>query len=142
MDFLGWGEPAFFLALLTQGVFGDIAGAIFAPLASITFINLWVALVLAIVVLSEFGVLITVPAVREARASGMRAGRFRLARHRVPPRGNGKAPRGILSARGFNLFLTTYSVPDLNRVCCPRFVQLVRIQRLLSALPKHPQRFV
>lgn len=95
VDFLGWGEPAVFLALLTQGVFSNVAGTNPAPLTSITFINLRVALVTPVIVLSEFGVLIAVPTMAKLRASGMRAGCWGLAWHRVPPDGNGKAPRGF-----------------------------------------------
>lgn len=85
VDFLGWGNPAFFLALLTQRMFGNIAGTNLAPLPSIPAVDLRVALIAPVVVFGEFGVLITVPAVREARASGMRAGRFRLAWHHCLP---------------------------------------------------------
>ena len=49
---------------------------------------------------------------------------------------------GNVSARGFELLLTTLTVSGLRRDCRPRLVQSVRIQRLLGALPKHPQRFV
>lgn len=91
MNFLRWGESAFFLAMLTQGVFGDIADANLAPLPSIAFVDSWVALVLAIVVFGEFGefgefgVPIAIPVVREARESGIGAGRCRLAQHRRFP---------------------------------------------------------
>lgn len=81
VDFLGRGEPAFFLALLTQRMFGNIAGTNLAPLPSIPAVDLRVALIAPVVVLGEFGVLVTVPAVREARTSGIGAGRWGLAWH-------------------------------------------------------------
>ena len=95
MDFLGWYESAFFLALLTRWVFGNIACANFAPLPSIPAVYLWVALVLAIVVLSEFGVPIAVPAVAKLRASGIGAGRCRFARHHCLPVAMAKPRVGI-----------------------------------------------
>ena len=72
-------------------MFGDIADANLAPLPSIAFVDSWVALVLAIVVFGEFGefgefgVPIAIPVVREARESGIGAGRCRLAQHRRFP---------------------------------------------------------
>ena len=66
-------------------MFGDIADANLAPLPSIAFVDSWVALVLAIVVFGEFGVPIAIPVVRQAQASGIGAGRCRLAQHRRFP---------------------------------------------------------
>lgn len=66
-------------------MFGDIAGAISPPLASVAFVDSWVALVLAIVVFGEFGVPIAIPVVREVRESVIGAGRCRLAQHRRFP---------------------------------------------------------
>lgn len=69
-------------------MFGDIADANLAPLPSIAFVDSWVALVLAIVAFGEFGefgVPIAIPIVREARESGIVAGRCRLAQHRRFP---------------------------------------------------------
>ena len=66
-------------------MFGDIAGANSPPLASVAFVDSWVALVLAIVVFGEFGVPIAIPVVREARESVIGAGRCRLAQHRRFP---------------------------------------------------------
>lgn len=86
VDFLSRGKPAFFLALLTQRMFGNVAGTNPAPPPSIPAVYLWVALVLAVVVLGEFSVLLAVPAVAELWASGMRAGRCRLARHHSLPK--------------------------------------------------------
>lgn len=81
MDFLGRGELVFFLALLAQRMFANIAGTNPAPLPSIPAVYLRVALVLAVVVLGEFGVLLAVPAVAKLRASGIGAGCWGLARH-------------------------------------------------------------
>lgn len=86
VDFLRRREPPFLLALLTQWVVGDVAGANPPPLASIAFVDLRVAFVLAVVVLSELGVLIAVPAVAEFWASGIGAGRSGLARHHRLPK--------------------------------------------------------
>lgn len=66
-------------------MFGDIAGANSPPLASVAFVDSWVALVLAIVVFGEFGVPIAIPVVREVRESVIGAGRCRLAQHRRFP---------------------------------------------------------
>lgn len=66
-------------------MFGDVAGANSPPLASVAFVDSWVALVLAIVVFGEFGVPIAIPVVREVRESVIGAGRCRLAQHRRFP---------------------------------------------------------
>lgn len=66
-------------------MFGDVAGANSPPLASVAFVDSWVALVRAIVVFGEFGVPIAIPVVREVRESVIGAGRCRLAQHRRFP---------------------------------------------------------
>lgn len=66
-------------------MFGDVAGANLAPLASVAFDDSWVALVLAIVVFGEFGVPIAISVVREVRESVIGAGSCRLAQHRRFP---------------------------------------------------------
>lgn len=78
MDFLGRGEPSFFLTLLAYWMECYVAGTYLASLTSIAAVDFQVALVLAVAGVLGTGVLGTEPGVSQPGQPGEEQGHFRL----------------------------------------------------------------
>lgn len=81
MDFLGRGEPSFFLTLLAYWMECYVAGTYLASLTSIAAVDFQVALVLAVAGVLGTDVLGTEPGVSQLGTAGRRAGTFSFAWH-------------------------------------------------------------
>lgn len=93
VDFLGWGEPAFFIAQFTQRMLRYVPGSHFAPCRAVPGGDGGVAVVFLIPGVFFPAVSLAEPSVGKLGVTRVRAGVSGLPRHQASPPSTSESPR-------------------------------------------------